>query len=224
VLPKLPLVTLAVAMAACAILASAGWTGFLTYDRAAIADDELWRFVSGHLTHWNFDHLLWDVLAFVAAGAIIEGRSRRALSAALGLSALAISTTLWVWQPELASYRGLSGVDSALFTCAAVLLLDEARQHGNRRFAGAIGLALLGFLAKIGYELATGATLFVDSAAAGFTPLPLVHAVGGATGAIAAWTSNRTIAWRLPSMSLPPARARLCSTSAAKDGTPPLGT
>lgn len=223
VLDRLPWVTLAVAMAACALLASAGWTGVLTYDRAAIAAGEPWRLFTGHLTHWNFDHLLWDVLAFIAAGAIIEGRSRRTLLATLGLSAVAISATVWIAQPELASYRGLSGVDSALFTCAGVLLFHEARRSGNARFAWLIGLALFGFLAKIGYEIATGATLFVDSAAAGFVPLPLAHAVGGAAGAIAAWTSHQAIALRTRWTSSPSLAKRSCSTSAAKAGTPPLG-
>lgn len=38
------------------------------------------------------------------------------------------------------------------------------------------------FAAKLLWELSTSSTLFVNNTAAHFTPLPLVHAVGGATG------------------------------------------
>ncbi len=50
--------------------------------------------------------------------------------------------------------------------------------------AAALIALIAGFEAKLGYELVTGTTLFVDSSAAGFTPLPLVHAVGGLVGCV----------------------------------------
>ena len=186
----LHLATLRLSVAAVAALMVAGWTDVLTYDRSAIADGQLWRLFTGHLTHWNLDHLLWDVLAFFALGALIEQRSRRTFLAALGLSTVAISATLMVGQPALIEYRGLSGIDSGLFTAAAVLLFGEVWRKGKKLLAGAIVLAMLGFLAKIAYELTTGATLFVDSAAAGFVPLPLAHAVGGAAGIVAVWATR----------------------------------
>ena len=44
---------------------------------------------------------------------------------------------------------------------------------------------LAAFLGKVGYETATGTTLFVDSHAAGFIPLAIAHLVGGCAGVAA---------------------------------------
>ena len=53
------------------------------------------------------------------------------------------------------------------------------------RVLQAFSLVLVGLLAgKIGLEMAWGRTPFVDSTAAGFIPLPLVHAVGAAVGTL----------------------------------------
>ena len=49
-------------------------------------------------------------------------------------------------------------------------------------WAALAAAAFLAFLCKVAYELATGATFFVDSRAAGMVPLPLVHVVGAAAG------------------------------------------
>ena len=43
-------------------------------------------------------------------------------------------------------------------------------------------LVSLGFPAKVGFEMITGATLFVDSKTADLTPVPLVHVAGGLIG------------------------------------------
>jgi hypothetical protein len=46
------------------------------------------------------------------------------------------------------------------------------------------GRVATGFIGKLGWELATGSTLFVYSVAANFTPLPLSHVVGGIVGVL----------------------------------------
>ncbi|MBX9788209.1 MAG: rhombosortase [Pirellulales bacterium] len=172
----------------CAILAVAIWlvpgaAEWLQFDRGAIAAGEIWRIVSGHLTHWNGDHLLWDVLMFAVLGALVERTSRASFLATTVLSALAISAALWFLQPAQVLYRGLSGIDSALFVFQAIWLAREALSE--KRFAASVlpMVALAGFVGKVGYEYASGCTLFVDSAAAGFAPLPLAHVIGGLVGA-----------------------------------------
>jgi hypothetical protein len=52
----------------------------------------------------------------------------------------------------------------------------------------AIVVAVAGFVGKVVFELATGATLFADSSA--FVPVPLAHVVGGACGWVAAGTPS----------------------------------
>ncbi len=184
-----PFITWTVATIAM-LLAAADWGGGLAYDRGSIAAGQVWRLATGHLTHWNADHLVWDVLMFALLGTMLESRGRRALVSVLILSTAAISATLWFVEPTVVLYRGLSGIDTALFTLAALELWDEAR--GGRRLLvrGALVALLVGLLAKLGYEVATGATLFVDSSSAGFTPLPLVHAVGVGAGVLVAWSGK----------------------------------
>ena len=50
------------------------------FERTAIADGEWWRLISGHLVHSDGQHLLWDVLALVVIGWMLE-RHRSALFA-----------------------------------------------------------------------------------------------------------------------------------------------
>ena len=90
-----------------------------------------------------------------------------------------------VFLPEMQTYRGLSGIDSAAFALLAVLILrDNVR---TRRWYWAV-FACAGFLAfgaKIVFELATGGMAFVDGSAAGMVPVPLAHLIGAGAGVLA---------------------------------------
>ncbi len=102
-------VTLLVMLAALSPSVTHTWE----FDRAAIAEGQLWRLLTGHLTHWNFDHLGWDLATFLGLSIICLQRSPRSTIACWFGSALAISLCIWQWQPEIFLYRGLSGIDSA---------------------------------------------------------------------------------------------------------------
>jgi multisubunit Na+/H+ antiporter MnhF subunit len=121
---------------------------------------------------------------FGVLGGTCERINRRKFLACLALSAASISAAIWWLLPAVNCYRGLSGIDSALFTLVAVNMLRQARRDRDLVLAAILALGLLGFIAKLAYEIATGTTLFVNSSAAGFVPLPLVHAVGGSIGAV----------------------------------------
>jgi rhomboid family GlyGly-CTERM serine protease len=169
-----------VLFAAATPLAGEAWE----YNREAILDGEWGRLLTGHLTHWNVDHLLWDAATFLLLGVACVWRSVGRTAATLLGTAAAISASLVLFQPEIATYRGLSGLDSALFTLLAALVWRESRRDGRWKL-GAVAIAAgAAFLAKAAYESATGTTLFVDSSAAGFIPLASAHLIGGAVGAI----------------------------------------
>jgi rhomboid family GlyGly-CTERM serine protease len=166
---------------------------------------EWWRVLTGHFTHWNLDHAMWDVLMFVALGALCESRWPRRFAVCTAASALAISLAIFYGQPDVELYRGLSGIDSALFTLAVWGLLEVALAH--RRFAGMAALTtlLLGLIGKIMWEYATGATIFVDSTAE-FVPIPLAHLVGASVGLLTAMVGCAVNWWRAdgrPSHRLP---------------------
>lgn len=168
-------------------LAAEAWE----YNRESILQGEWSRLLTGHLTHWNFDHFVWDAATLLVLGVACVWRSVGRTVAALLGSAVAISASLVWLQPDVATYRGLSGLDSALFTLLAAMIWRESQQTGRWKLGAVAMVAAFAFLAKAAYESATGLTLFVDSENAGFIPLASAHLIGGAVGAIVGLTPNK---------------------------------
>ena len=150
----------------------------LQYDRAAIMHGDVWRLLTGHFVHWSRAHLAWDLLAFVALSAICA-RGRGLFIGVVAGTALIVSAFLFLFCPEVAMYRGLSAIDSALWIWAVFII-------GERRVTLALTLLSL-FIGKVMIESAGGA-LFVD----GITILPLVHLLGAAIGFCAAALERRS--------------------------------
>lgn len=146
---------------------------------------EPWRWVTGHLVHWSHEHLLWDLLAFVALGIACERRHRAAFHATLAASALLIPLAVWIFAPGILAYRGLSGIDSALF----VLLLTLHRS----RITLVLGCA---FLAKMAFEMATGSTVFAGDLG-GAVPVPVAHVAGAVAALLVQFTRIRTVLLKL---------------------------
>lgn len=181
---KFPFLTLGLGALAVFGFHQPGWTEAFEMNRAALARGELWRLFTGHLTHFTADHLKWDLAVFVALGSLVELRGRRHFFGCVAASALAISLGVWWLQPQFASYRGLSGIDSALFGFVAADIFRLARAEGRRlpAYAAAFGMTL--FVAKIVFELVTGRAFFVESGEA-FAPVPFAHLVGVLAGVAA---------------------------------------
>jgi rhomboid family GlyGly-CTERM serine protease len=156
----------------------------LEYTRALLASDP-WRALTSHFTHWTSTHLIWDWLAFVALGASLEHHGRARLVALFATTALAIPAALFLIEPELTHYRGLSGLDSALFGMAWVVALQHARStdRPNPLLARFLVLLGFGFMLKIGWELLLGDAFFMPNDV-GFEPVPLAHAIGAALGVL----------------------------------------
>ena len=166
----------------------------LQYDRGRIMAGELWRLATCHMTHWNAEHLLWDLLMFVVLGAWCEWRQPKQMRICLVLGAAAVTGTVFFFFPHMSMYRGLSGVDSALFTLLAVELFREGRRSRDRLQCFVTTALLLGFVGKIFYEVIAGGTIFVDDQAAGFVPLVWDHLAGAVVGIVVAltpWTLSR---------------------------------
>ena len=174
--------TWAVALAAVVVHFVPDAAPWLQYDRQAVWAGAWWCCLTGHLVHWNTEHLVWDLLMFVVLGYLIERQSRgRLLWLWLG-SAAAISSFVWIARPDVATYRGLSGIDTALFVYLAVMLVVDAVHHRQFGRGLAAGMLLTGLAGKLFFESATGGTLFVNSAAAGFGVLIEAHLLGAAVG------------------------------------------
>ncbi len=83
----------------------------LEYQRAAVDEHQLWRLLTAHIVHLNLIHAAMNAAALLLI-LFWTGAERKPLSigiAALGCG-LAITLCLYVWQPQVAYYVGLSGV------------------------------------------------------------------------------------------------------------------
>jgi rhomboid family GlyGly-CTERM serine protease len=185
--PRFPIVTLLLSAAALAAWLIRGAAAGLQYDRSALAAGQWWRIFTCHWTHFSLDHLLWDVGMFAILGVICERRSRAALIACIGLSAVMISALAWVLMPQIQTYRGLSGIDSALFSLLAFDLLRQQFRIGARPgVVVAIAGLLVLFIGKIVVEIVFGRTVFVGSSAARMVPAPQAHLAGIVAGLVCA--------------------------------------
>ncbi len=117
---------------------------------------------------------------------MVENQSRwRMIGLGLG-SAIAISGFTWFARTDVAVCRGLSGIDTALFTYVAVVILVNAVAHHQWARCLVSGLLFAGFGGKLVFEAVTGSTLFVNSARAGFVVLIEAHVLGALAGIVMA--------------------------------------
>jgi rhomboid family GlyGly-CTERM serine protease len=163
----------------------------LQYDRTRILSGELHRLLTCHWTHWSGEHFAWDAITFLALGIACERRSRARFPAVVGLCAFAVPLGLLLVLPNLHVYRGLSGIDTALFGFLAVGVLRDSIRRGSRAGAAVAGLFIVAFAIKTCVEFFSGVTVFVDARLADFAPVPLAHLLGFAAGAGVALAPSR---------------------------------
>lgn len=82
--------------------------GGLEYRREEILAGELWRLLSGHWVHYSMRHALQDGCALAALAYALGGKRRLPLY--LLLIAPPLSGLLLLAAPDMASYRGVSGL------------------------------------------------------------------------------------------------------------------
>jgi len=156
----------------------------LELKREAVLKGEFWRLLSGHLTHCSGEHLLWDVLVFAGLGSVCELYNRKRFLACMFFSAISISLAICIFHPELSFYRGLSGIDSALFGLLAISLLKESIRDQNKKGIILISLFLVLFFGKTALEIVSGSTIFVSEYGSNVIPIPLSHIAGFISGTI----------------------------------------
>jgi rhomboid family GlyGly-CTERM serine protease len=156
----------------------AGASNALQLDCAGVSGGHVWQIVTGHFTHFGRDHLLWDVSVFLILGMMCEWLDRRRLIRTIFWSIPIISIAVLLCLPGMNSYRGLSGLDSALFGLLTGMLLDRSIRSNNRVAAMLVIGLLVAFATKIVIEMSLGVTVFADSHSGGYVPVPLAHLVG----------------------------------------------
>ncbi|MCK5180845.1 MAG: rhombosortase [Candidatus Omnitrophica bacterium] len=172
---RVPWLTLALAGFMVALyLAETVVFSFSLFDKTLIAQGEWWRFVTGHFVHCNFEHLFWDLLAFVILGGIIEIHSRRELMFSLLISCLGVSAWLTWGDTTWTTYCGLSGALNGLLFVAAIKIWQKT---GDKIYIAVLIVTVL----KMVYEFTTHQTIFTDL---GSQAVPSAHAAGFVAGAL----------------------------------------
>ncbi len=169
--------SLAFAALALLIFLIPGASSYAQLNRETLHGFQIWKLFSSHFAHWSFDHLLWDLITFLALGIYCEKTSRKSLLATLGISATIVSLTFLLYETDLTYYRGLSGIDSALFGLA-LTQISTLSITGKQISL----IATTGFLAKLTYELITQTPIFVSTSDTTFVVLPSAHLTGFITG------------------------------------------
>jgi rhomboid family GlyGly-CTERM serine protease len=152
--------------------------------------------LTAHLCHWSWNHLVWDVSVFVVLSLLSLRMTPEKYPGCLLVAALLIMFEIQWNQPELEAYRGLSGIDCALLGLVVAALWRRGKARGARWLAA---IASASFVGKSIYELLTGKMLFVEELGAHqFVPVVSAHLVGFVSGVlVGAWN---TMAGRKPAI------------------------
>lgn len=169
------------ALGSTAALLFASVSGALIYDRSLIFNGQLWRLWSGHLVHFGWSHFTWNLAVFLASGIWLERLWPATTRWFYAFSPLIISVALWLLDPALTRYAGLSGIATGMLVLLACLQLGRRKEEPAWFWVSV--LALVGI--KIGVELFTGAPVFV-SGFGDIRTVPLAH-IFGIVAALVFW-------------------------------------
>jgi rhomboid family GlyGly-CTERM serine protease len=107
--------------------------GALELDRAAAADGQAWRLVTGQVTHFGWSQLAADVGAFIALCWL--ARRQPWLGRTVLVSLLAVGLGVQLGAGHIQMYRGLSGVNYALMAWLLMHRIAESLGWGRAAFA-----------------------------------------------------------------------------------------
>lgn len=176
--------TMVTAVVTTVIFAFPALTASLQLDFDSVMSGQWWRLLSGHLTHYDGQHLFWDLLMFVVLGAICERQNKKLFGVFLVIMAIVVSLTVMFSSNGISEYRGLSGIDTGLFAWLTITQLRTCLNGRDRYFAAFWATSGLLLIGKLGFEMLTGDILFVQ--ADGFKPIVESHLAGAAVGALVA--------------------------------------
>lgn len=160
----------------------------LALTQSTLSEGELWRLWTGHFTHWTLEHLVWDLIVFGVVAGSVERKVPKKFWRILGIQAGIIGAVMLAFT-DYTEYRGLSGIDSGLFTWLCLHSLERSTTHA-RRIAAFSTVALLLFLGKTLFECVTGQTLFVQDLGEGVSAAPLAHLSAAAAAIVGCLLTN----------------------------------
>ena len=172
-------VAILIVIATAMMFSGAAGMELLRFDRSGIAAGELWRLLTGHLTHLGWSHLALNgaglILVWYLVGTAYS-TIRWLLIAAVAIAT--IDVCFWFLNPDLAWYVGLSGLLHALLVAGILARLGEI--NAETVILGVLVVAKLAW-EQIqgplpGSEMSSGGPVIVDA--------HLYGAAGGVLGAL----------------------------------------
>ena len=118
----------------------------LRYDRSAILSGELWRILTGNLTHADMNHLIINIVGLWILWLIFSNEQRKQYEMLIAIifTSIGTCTGLLLLEPQLKWYVGLSGALHGLFAAGIIISFKS-----EPRFHLFMGLLLV---TKLAYE------------------------------------------------------------------------
>ncbi len=150
----------------------------LRYERAAIADGEYWRLLSGHFVHLGYSHLALNLVGLLLVWLLV-GRlyNTQRWLLVIAISIVVMDAGFWFLDADLRWYVGLSGLLHGLLLAGAIA--------GIRSLPAESLVICAVVVAKLVYEQIAGPLPGSESVAGGAIVVNshLYGAVGGALSA-----------------------------------------
>jgi len=154
----------------------------LRYERAAIADGEYWRLLSGHFVHLGYSHLALNLVGLLLVWLLV-GRlyNTQRWLLVIAISIVVMDAGFWFLDADLGWYVGLSGLLHGLLLAGAIA--------GIRSLPAESFVICAVVVAKLVYEQISGPLPGSESVAGGAVVVNshLYGAVGGALSAFVFW-------------------------------------
>jgi len=158
----------------------------LRYERARILDGELWRLLTGHMVHGDFQHLLLNMVgASIVIGLFRQTYGVLEWIVVLVVSVVAIDIGFLLLEPQLTWYVGASGVLYGGLAAGAVAWWRTE----SKWLALALTAVVLG---KFAWEQTQGALPFSGD----MTVIVNAHVYGAVGGALTALAIEALHVWR----------------------------
>lgn len=101
-------------------------TDFLSYNREQILTGEYWRIITSHFIHLSQTHLILNLLAlFIIWTLVGKVFTQRQWLTLIVLLAIFISLSFLIFNPELLSYVGLSGVLHGILVAGTIVKIRK---------------------------------------------------------------------------------------------------
>lgn len=142
------------------------------FDRTQIESGSYWSLLSGHLVHGDMQHLIWNLVALILLGTIIERRSVTMFWVSLFFGILVVDIGIYWAMPWIKQYCGLSGVLNTLWIVALGMIWRET----HSLIVPLLGLA---GACKLAVEMSYHTAIFTDTI---WPPLVESHLAGQMAG------------------------------------------